>query len=306
MNAQNIRQRLEQLMVKCGFKLVTLSEDKLSHYYEIRHRGKLQMSVIRISNHCTNPSNWRDRYESNEPTLNLKNKILRRLNGDYSGLPNKYFKKFFYSLVVYDPKIDGKQQCGNVQEGGISVYQSTYDAAQMTNGILASLENKIQQIAHQGTIIENNKLRYKMKKRIRLTEGDLHRIVRKCVNESLNEISWQKVADAYGAAKDRETHFPSQYTDAQLTRRHRNDDGEFVREYDDEQYHTHNSRQYPQKFYKEAVRRLSQEIFGEDSIEDAISNAIGTERFQDVLSKVNEYQKNLEYINNNPTKFNWR
>lgn len=44
----------------------------------------------------------------------------------------------------------------------------------------------------------------------------------------------------------------------------------------------------------------------EDYVEDAISNAIGTERFQDVLSKVNEYQKNLEYINNNPTKFNWR
>ena len=27
-----------------------------------------------------------------------------------------------------------------------------------------------------------------MKKRIRLTEGDLHRIVRKCINEALNEI----------------------------------------------------------------------------------------------------------------------
>ena len=39
-------------------------------------------------------------------------------------------------------------------------------------------------------ITENNntKTRYNMKQVIRLTEGDLHRIVRQCVNEALNEI----------------------------------------------------------------------------------------------------------------------
>jgi hypothetical protein len=34
----------------------------------------------------------------------------------------------------------------------------------------------------------NTKIQYKMKQRIRLTEGDLHRIVRQCVNEALNEL----------------------------------------------------------------------------------------------------------------------
>lgn len=120
--------------------------------------------------------------------MSLSNKELRRYRGNYNGLPNKYFKKAFYSLVVYDPKIDGIQQCGNVQEGGISVYQNTYDATQMTNEMLAALENTIQQIAHQGAITENNtKTQYKMKQKIRLTEGDLHRIVRQCVNEAANE-----------------------------------------------------------------------------------------------------------------------
>ena len=39
-------------------------------------------------------------------------------------------------------------------------------------------------------ITENNntKTQYKMKQRIRLTEGDLHRIVRQCVNEALDEL----------------------------------------------------------------------------------------------------------------------
>ena len=33
----------------------------------------------------------------------------------------------------------------------------------------------------------NTKTQYKMKQKISLTEGDLHRIIRKCVNEALNE-----------------------------------------------------------------------------------------------------------------------
>ena len=34
----------------------------------------------------------------------------------------------------------------------------------------------------------NTKIQYKMKQKIRLTEGDLHRIIRNCVNEALNEL----------------------------------------------------------------------------------------------------------------------
>ena len=56
MDANNVRQRLEQVVVQCGFNLVTEKSDKLSHYYEFRHKGALTMTVIRISNHCTDIS----------------------------------------------------------------------------------------------------------------------------------------------------------------------------------------------------------------------------------------------------------
>ena len=39
MDANNVRQRLEQVVVQCGFNLVTEKSDKLSHYYEFRHKG---------------------------------------------------------------------------------------------------------------------------------------------------------------------------------------------------------------------------------------------------------------------------
>ena len=180
MNAQNIRQRLEQFIIHCGFKLVTQNEDKLSHYYEIRHRGKLQMSVIRISNHCTSPLNWINRYGSYKPSLILSGKQLKRLNGNYNGLPSKYFNKSFYSIVIFDPNTDGMQQDGNVQDGNISVFQNTYNANQMTNESFVEIENKIKQIVSNNTLTEK-----KTRPRIRLTEGDLHRIIRNCVNEAL-------------------------------------------------------------------------------------------------------------------------
>lgn len=158
MTARNIRQRLEQFIMQCGFKFVTCDDvnddGKLSHYYEIKHNGELQMSVIRISNHCTNTLNWKNRYGCNKPTLILSNKQLKRFNGNYNGLPSKYFNKSFYSLVIFDPNTDGMQQDGNVQEGNISVYQNTYDANQMTNESFVEIENKIKQIASNNTLTE--------------------------------------------------------------------------------------------------------------------------------------------------------
>jgi hypothetical protein len=49
--------------------------------------------------------------------------------------------------------------------------------------------NEISSYCLRGLITENNntKTQYKMKQRIRLTEGDLHRIIRKCVNEALEK-----------------------------------------------------------------------------------------------------------------------
>ena len=150
------------------------------------------MSVIRISNHCTSPSNWKDRYGSNNPTLSLSRKEIRRYRGNYNGILTKYFKKSFYSFVIYDPKTDGSQQCGNVQEEGIFIKQNSYDANQMTDELLVALENKIKAIA-SNAIVENkayefdNKTnkRYITSQRNRLAERDLHGFIRECVNKNL-------------------------------------------------------------------------------------------------------------------------
>ncbi len=48
----------------------------------------------------------------------------------------------------------------------------------------------------------NTKIQNTMKQRIRLTEGDLHRIIRNCVNEALNEISIDLLQNAQDKAND--------------------------------------------------------------------------------------------------------
>ena len=51
------------------------------------------------------------------------------------------------------------------------------------------VEKNLNKFALRKALLENNntKTQNKMKQRIRLTEGDLHRIIRKCVNKTLNE-----------------------------------------------------------------------------------------------------------------------
>ena len=187
MDANNVRQRLEQVVVQCGFNLVTEKSDKLSHYYEFRHKGALTMTVIRISNHCTDISTWRERYGSINPTIQLSNKEKRRYRGNYAGLNDKYFQKYFFSIVVFDPTTDGVQNCGDVNDGSIFVKQIVYDATKMTNENLVDCENFVKKIA-SGNITENiNYNRIMKKNRIRLTESQLRQIVKESVDSILKE-----------------------------------------------------------------------------------------------------------------------
>ena len=192
MDANNVRQRLEQVVVQCGFNLVTEKSDKLSHYYEFRHKGALTMTVIRISNHCTDISTWRERYGSINPTIQLSNKEKRRYRGNYAGLNDKYFQKYFFSIVVFDPTTDGVQNCGDVNDGSIFVKQIVYDATKMTNENLVDCENFVNKIA-SGNITENiNYNRIMKKNRIRLTESQLRQIVKESVDSILKEGSKKK------------------------------------------------------------------------------------------------------------------
>ena len=211
MDANNVRQRLEQVVVQCGFNLVTEKSDKLSHYYEFRHKGALTMTVIRISNHCTDISTWRERYGSINPTIQLSNKEKRRYRGNYAGLNDKYFQKYFFSIVVFDPTTDGVQNCGDVNDGSFFVKQIVYDATKMTNENLVDCENFVKKIA-SGNITENiNYNRIMKKNRIRLTESYLHNIIKEVLNENwmtfMNAARGRKAqADAIRA--EREKTFP--------------------------------------------------------------------------------------------------
>lgn len=147
MDANNVRQRLEQVVIQCGFKLVTEKSDKSSHYYELKHKGTLVMSVIRISNHSTDASTWKERYRSINPNIQLSNKEKRRYRGNYVGINDKYYQKKFYSIVIFDPTTDGVQNCGDVNDGNILVKQIVYDATKMTNENLVECENFVKMIA---------------------------------------------------------------------------------------------------------------------------------------------------------------
>ena len=187
MDVNNVRQRLEQVVAQSGFRLVTDKSDKLSHYYELKHKGTLVMSVIRVSNHCTDVSTWKERYGSINPSKQLSNKEKRRCRGNYAGLNDKYFQKKFYSIVIFDPTTDGVQNSGDVNDGSIFVKQRVYDATKMTNENLVECENFIKTIASSNITENINRNRNMNKNRIRLTESQLHRVIKESVKRILKE-----------------------------------------------------------------------------------------------------------------------
>ena len=46
-----------------------------------------------------------------------------------------------------------------------------------------------------------------MKQVIKLTEGDLHRMIRECVHGALNELDWKTYANAEKKARARDTNY---------------------------------------------------------------------------------------------------
>jgi hypothetical protein len=182
MSASQIRQLLIDNLLGNGYVLDTANSDKLSKYFEKRKKGKLEMNIVRISNHCTNVATWQQRYGGNNPSLQLSNKQARRYKGKYDGLNNKYFYKNFYSIVIYDPKEDGMQTCDDIKENNIFINQSTYNAANMTE------ENIRELISSVNSLNESIKHTNIMNK-IRITESQLHRVIKKSVNRLLNNIN---------------------------------------------------------------------------------------------------------------------
>ena len=193
MEGAQIIQALEQAIIQRGFNLVQDRQDADSHYYELKLDGKLVMMVIRVSNHCSNLTNWENHYSSNNPSLHLSNKELRRYRGNYKGLNDKYFTKQFYSYVIFDPEKDGEQTCGDIQGDKIFVKQKVFDATQMTAQDLGLLQNEITEIVNNNNIITENT----MKKKVKLTESKLRQIIKECLNEAYLDNSWGVESDGF-------------------------------------------------------------------------------------------------------------
>lgn len=105
-----------------------------------------------------------------------------------------------------------------------SVLQYTYQSEMINNRYLKSIINAINRASiggryidplnnlqlkrakvksmtsHDSVTEENNSinLQYNMKQKIRLTEGDLHWIIRNCINEALNEIESENIDEGFG------------------------------------------------------------------------------------------------------------
>jgi hypothetical protein len=81
MDASQIRQLLIDNLLGNGYVLDTTNSDKLSKYFEKRKKGKFEMNIVKVSNHCPNVVTWQQRYGGNNPSLQLSNKQARRYKG---------------------------------------------------------------------------------------------------------------------------------------------------------------------------------------------------------------------------------
>ena len=148
-----------------------------------------------------------------------------------------------------------------------------------------------------------------MRRKVRLTEGDLHRIVKESVGKVLNEISFKKLADASSAASDRESIFKDApgYPDVPM-RRHYTDDGKLdAAQYEKDSERGIRQSKQPLKFKKAAFTQLSREICGEDDFFAFLANYIQTNGMDGTIQKmIQDYKDGENYILNNKTKWSGR
>ena len=218
--------------IKRNIRFQQSEKEKDSHYTIL---GK---TLVRISNHCTYLSIW-DNFLEKNPKMKGKKiiSIVFEDNGSTFSDECLYLRRYRskpikVKEIVYPINGDGKMIQGqeiksiikdlqNITSSGqyadsigkgqryVRISINPSDDTQNATGIVNSAINRKNTSSSQAggnsirdRIKENR--RYNMKKRIRLTEADLHRIIRQCVNEALNEIGdTERGQYALGAAQAR-------------------------------------------------------------------------------------------------------
>ena len=146
------------------------------------------MNIVRISNHCTNVFTWQQRYGGNNPLLQLSNKQARMYKGKYAGLNNKYFYKNFYSIVIFEPDVDGEQTCGDIKDNNIFIHQLTYNTVNKTEKDIHDFIDSVKFLNESSTKRANIM-------KIRLTKEQLYRVINESVKQVLSELNWEKYAN---------------------------------------------------------------------------------------------------------------
>ena len=218
--------------IKRNIRFQQSEKEKDSHYTVLGN------TLVRISNHCTYLSIW-DNFLEKNPKMKGKKiiSIVFEDNGRTFSDECLYLRRYRrkpikVEEIVYPINGDGKMIQGqeiksiikdlqNIASSGqyadsigkgqrhvrISINPSddTQNATDIGNSADYRKNSRFSQVGGNSIrdrIKENR--RYKMRQRIRLTEGDLHRIIRKCVNEALNEIGdTERGQYALGAAQSR-------------------------------------------------------------------------------------------------------
>lgn len=168
--------------------------------------------VLRLSNHICSMKNWAGRYD---PKRIANPKLLRRMGRNFQ---DPYKDRCFFSVVFkafdYQPNDNGKWKavCNEYVFNPLEVEENrtigiiTQDCAKLSEGkpisingvnpttrtaIVPKKPNKVVPPNNQ----ELNTEQYMNNKLIRLTESDLHRIVKESVNKIINESMYQDSYD---------------------------------------------------------------------------------------------------------------
>jgi hypothetical protein len=217
------------IQVKRIIRFQQSEKEKDSHYTVLGN------TLVRISNHCTHLSIWDNFLEKNSKMKGKKIiSIVFEDNGRTFSDECLYLRRYRrkpikVEEIVYPINGDGKMIQGqeiksiindlqNIASSGqyadsigkgqryvrISINPSddTQNATDIGNSATYRKNTRFSQVggnSMRDKIKENR--RYNMKKRIRLTEGDLHRIIRGCVNEALNELDSRTYA-SYALGRD--------------------------------------------------------------------------------------------------------
>lgn len=204
---------VKSVLTKKGFLFENVKEDSSKEGYTTY--GTLKTSnaiiVVRLSNHICSMKNWTERYKAK---LEANPKLLRRMGRN---IQDPYKERHFFSIVFnafdYNPNDSGKWKaiCNEyvfnpkeVEDNG-SIAQIASDSSNLSNGQTISINGitptERVAIKEKQKVVNKESKQYNTnmnKNKIRLTESQLHNMIRESVKRILSETRFGKPQPVFG------------------------------------------------------------------------------------------------------------